>query len=59
MIAGVTVKKREQLATCSGVYNLIDAREIESLLRAVLVEICVINAHPPFFILLLNKHRVG
>ena len=58
MIARVTVKKREQFAVGGGVYNLVYPRQTKGVFRAVFVEIGVINAHSPLFILFLNKNRV-
>jgi hypothetical protein len=45
-------------AVGGGVYNLIYPRQTERIFRAVFVEISVINAHSPFFIILLNEIRV-
>ena len=58
MIAGVTVKEGEQFVAGGGVYNLVYPRQTEGVFRVVFVKISVINAHPPFFILLLNKDWV-
>ena len=58
MIARVTVKEGEQFAASGGVYNLVYPRQIEGVFRAVFIEISVINAHSPFFILFLNENRV-
>ena len=58
VIAGVTVEEGEEFAASGGVYNLIYPRQTEGVFRAVFVEIDVINAHSPFFILLLNKDWV-
>ena len=58
MIARVTVEEGEEFAASGGVYNLIYPRQTEGVFRAVFVEIDVINAHSPFFILLLNKDWV-
>ena len=58
VIAEVIVKEGEQFAAGGGVYNLVYPRQTERVLRAVFVEISVINAHSPFFIILLNDKRV-
>ena len=58
VIAGVIVKEGEEFVVGGGVYNLIYPRQTEWVFRAVSVEISVINAHSPFFILFLNKNRV-
>ena len=58
VIAGVTVEEGEEFTAGGGVYNLIYSRQTEGVFRAVFVEISVINAHSPFFILFLNKNWV-
>ena len=58
MITGVIVEEGEEFAAGGGVYNLIYPRQTEGVFRAVFVEISVINAHSPFFILFLNENRV-
>ena len=57
MVAGITVKKGEQLAASSGVYNLVYPRQAEGVFRAVFVKISIINTHSPFFILFSNENR--
>ena len=56
VIAKVTVKEGEQFAAGGGVYNLIYPRQTKGVFRIVFVEISVINAFSPFFILFLNKN---
>ena len=51
MIARVTIEEGEQFVAGGGVYNLIYPRQTERVFRAMFVEISVINAHYPFFIL--------
>ena len=51
MIARVTVEEGEEFIAGGGVYNLIYLRQTEGVFRALFVEINVINAHSPFFIL--------
>jgi hypothetical protein len=58
VIAGVIVKEGEELTSDGGVYDLIYPRQTERVFRAVFVEISVIDAHSPFFILFLNENRV-
>ena len=58
MIARVIVEEGEQFIAGSRVYNLIYPRQTEGVFRAVFVNINVINAHSPFFILFLNENRV-
>ena len=56
VIAGVTIEEGEQFVANSGVYNLVYPRQTEGVFRAVFVEIGVINAHSPFFILFSHKN---
>ena len=58
VIAGVTVEEGEEFAADGGVYNLVYLRQTKGVFRAVFVEISVINAHSPFFILFLNKNWI-
>ena len=58
MIAGVTIEQGEQFTAGGGVYNLIYPRQTEGVFRVVFVEISVINAHSPFFLLFLDKNKV-
>ena len=51
MIARLTIEEGEQFTVGGGVYNLIYLRQTEGVFRVVFVEISVINAHSPFFIL--------
>ena len=38
---------------------MVDARESEGILRAVLVEVCVVDAHPPLIVVLFeNDYRI-
>ena len=55
MIIGVTIEEGEQFAADGGVYDLIYLRQTEGVFRAVFVEIGVINAHSPFFILFFTR----
>jgi hypothetical protein len=56
MIARVAIYERQELAADRRVYNLVYMRQAEGVLRAVFVEISIINAHSPFFILLTYKN---
>ena len=58
MIARVTVEEGEEFAAGGGVYNLVYLRKTKGVFTVVFVEIGVISAHSPFFILLLNKDWV-
>ena len=57
VIAEVIVQEGEEFVAGGGVDNLVYPRQTEGV-RAVFVEISVINAHSPFFILFLNENRV-
>ena len=59
MVAGITVKKGEQLAASGRVYNLVYPRQAEGVFRAVFVKISIINTHSLFFILFSNKNRIS
>ena len=38
---------------------MVDARESEGILRAVFVEVCVIDAHPPLVVVIFrNEYRI-
>ena len=60
MIARVAIKEEEQHATGRGVNDLVDAWKSKGILWTVLVEVCVVDTHPPFIIVLLeDEDRVG
>jgi hypothetical protein len=60
VVPGVAVKEAEQVAACRGVNDLIYPRQPEGFLGAVLVEVGVVDAHPPLVrVLLADKDRVG
>jgi hypothetical protein len=59
VIARVSVKEAQHLPTEGGVNHLVKAWEGKRILRACLVEVDVIDTHPPFPALLLNWHQVG
>ena len=42
-------------STHPAVDDLVDARESEGILRAMLVEVCVIDAHPPLIVILFEN----
>jgi hypothetical protein len=50
---GVAVEEAEQVAACRGVDDLVYPRQPEGVLGAVLVEVGVVNAHPPLVRVLL------
>ena len=55
MIARVTVQEGEQYASGRLVDDLIDAREPKGILRAMLVEVCVVDAHPLLVVILFEN----
>jgi hypothetical protein len=52
MLTQVAIKEREQEAASHRVNDLVDVWECEGILRAIFVEISVIQRHPPFIIIL-------
>jgi hypothetical protein len=59
MIARVAVEKGEQDAASRRVDDLVDASELEGVLRAVFIEISIVHTHPPFIIILFQyKYRI-
>ena len=59
MIARVAIEEEEQSAAGRRVNDLVDARQTERVLRAVLIEIGIINTHPPvLFILFENEYKI-
>jgi hypothetical protein len=60
VVPGVAVEEAEQVAARRGVDDLVDPRQPEGVLGAVLVEVGVVNAHPPLVrVLLADEDRVG
>jgi hypothetical protein len=60
MIARVAVEEEEQNATSHGVNDLVNVWEREGVLRAVFIEISIIQTHPQFIIILFEyKYRVS
>jgi hypothetical protein len=59
MISHVTVKKTLKDASGHGVHNRIDSRQTEGIFFACLIKICIINTHPPIFILFGYKDGIG
>jgi hypothetical protein len=59
VVPGVAVEE-EQVAARRGVDDLIDPRQPEVVLGAVLVDVGVVDAHPPLVrVLLVDEDRVG
>jgi hypothetical protein len=60
VVPGVAVEEAEQVAARRGVDDLINLRQPEGVLGAVLVEVGVVDAHPPLVrVLLANEDGVG
>jgi hypothetical protein len=60
VVPGVAVEEAEQAAACRGVDDLIYTRQPEGVLGAVLVEVGVVDAHPPLIrVLLADENGVG
>jgi hypothetical protein len=60
VVPGVVVEEAEQVAARCGVDDLVNPRQPEGVLGAVLVEIGVVDAHPPLIsILLADEDGVG
>jgi hypothetical protein len=60
VVPGVAVQEAEQVAARRGVDDLIKPWQPEGVLGAVLVEISVVDAHPPLVrVLLAGKDGVG
>jgi hypothetical protein len=59
MITRITIKETQKAATSHGVHDLIDLGQAEQIFFACLVEISVINTHPPIFILSMYKYGIG
>jgi hypothetical protein len=53
VVPGVAVEEAEQVAARRGVDDLIYTRQPEGVLGAVLIEVGVVDAHPPLFRVLL------
>lgn len=50
MVPGVSVEKSQELTSCGRVNQLVDLRKRKMVLRACLVQVDEIYAHPPFAI---------
>jgi hypothetical protein len=59
VVPGVAVEEAEQVAARRGVDDLINPRQPEGVLGAVLVEVGVVDAHPPLVRVLADEDRVG
>jgi hypothetical protein len=60
VVPGVAVEEAEQVAARRGVNDLVYPWKPEGILRAVLVEVGVVDAHPPLVrILLADEEGVG
>jgi hypothetical protein len=60
VVPGVAIEEAEQVTARRGVDDLINPRQPERVLRAVLVEIGVVNTHPRLVrVLLADEDGVG
>jgi hypothetical protein len=60
VVPRVAVEEAEQVADCREVDDLVNLRQPEGVLGAVLVEVTVVDAHPPLVrVLLADKDGVG
>jgi hypothetical protein len=60
MVPGVAVEEAEQVAARRGVDDLIYPQQPKGVLGAVLVEVGVVDAHPPLIrVLLADEDGVG
>jgi hypothetical protein len=53
VVPGAAIEEAEQVAARHGVNDLINPRQLERVLGAVLVEVGVVDAHPPLVRVLL------
>jgi hypothetical protein len=60
VVPGVAVEEAEQVTAYRGVDDLINSRQTKRILRAVFVEVSVVDAHPPLVcVFLADEDRVG
>jgi hypothetical protein len=60
VVSGVAVEEAEQVAARRGVDDLVNPRQPEGFLGAVLIEVDVVDAHPPLVrVLLVDEDRFG
>jgi hypothetical protein len=60
VVPGAAVEEAEQVAACRGVDDLVYLRQPVGVLRSVLVEVGVVDAHPPLVrVLLADEDGVG
>jgi hypothetical protein len=60
VVPGVAVEEAEQVAARRGVDDLVNPRQPKGVLAAVLVEVGVVDAHPPLVrVLLADEDGVG
>jgi hypothetical protein len=60
VVPGVAVEEAKEVAARRGVNELVYLRQPEGVLGAVLVEVDVVNAHPPLVrVLLVDEDGVG
>jgi hypothetical protein len=60
VVPGVAVEEAEQVTARRGVNDLVYPRQLEGVLGAVLVEVGVVDAHPPLIrVLFADEDGVG
>jgi hypothetical protein len=60
VVPGIAVEEAEQVTARRGVDDLVNPRQPEGVLGAVLVEVGVVDAHPPLVrVLLADEDGVG
>jgi hypothetical protein len=60
VVPGVAVEEAEQVTARRGVNDLVYPRQLEGVLGAVLVEVSVVDAHPPLIrVLFADEDGVG
>jgi hypothetical protein len=60
VVPGVAVEEAEQVTARRGIDDLINPRQPEGVLGAVLIKVGVVDAHPPVVrVLLVDEDRVG
>src|SRR5664279_99710 len=59
MISRICIQQTQELAASCRIDDLVNARQSERVLGASLVQVSVINAHPPSSVLLQHKDWIG
>ena len=59
VVPGKGIQETEEIASCRGIYNLVDPWKWERILWASAIEICEIHAQPFVLVLLRDGNRIG